>query len=133
MAVDDLGHFCARKLDDAFGENVSDFILAGDGLPGRSDAPPRERLRLFLADKLEKRAATKRAAKLAFAKNLRRLVFLLLKHEGIMNISGYEDPGSIPPNLYGPFRQGIAKALPTFWETVVSNKFTDKKVINHAI
>jgi hypothetical protein len=133
MAVDELGDFCPIKLDNAFGKKISNFILAGDGSLGGSEKSPRERLRLFLANKLEKRAQNRRAAKLAFAKNLRALVLLVLKHEGKMNISGFDIPGSIPPDQYEPFRQGIAKALPTFWETIVSNKFGDEKVMHHTV
>ena len=76
---------------------------------------------------MKKRLKGRKEAKHLFAKNLRALVLLVLGQDGA-DVSMYEEPGSIPRELYGKFRHGIAKVLPTFWETVVLNLFGEEKV-----
>jgi len=124
FAIDELGPFCCRMLDDAFGNFNPNLYLPGDN---ELDQSPREKLRIFLDKEMKARQKGQKQAKFLFARNLRALVLLVLEHDGA-NFSEYGAPGSIPPELYRKVRHGIAKVLPTFWETVVLNMFGDEKV-----
>ena len=120
-----LPSFCSKTLDDAFGKVNSIFFWPDDA----SGQSPQERLRSFIDTEMKKREKGKRQEKLMFARNLRSMVLLVLKNDGI-NVSEYDEPGSIPAQEYRKFRLGFVKVLPTFWETIVLNMFGDNKVMH---
>jgi len=121
---------CPGETSNMYHQSSQSAMGSGSSSAEPNSACKRKELKDAIINELGRRKNAKGKRHQAFAKELRKLV-ILLHAEGDRDAATlpFEEPGSIPEEMYGYYRSRLDTILPNFWEAVVIAEFGDEKVM----